>query len=261
MTASSEQLTAAFVLLFLGLPLGSFFNVVAWRLPRGQKPWDPPRSHCPSCNEQIAARDNIPVVSWLLLRGKCRNCGVSISWRYPVFEALTGLLFAACGLKFGFAIELLPALLFVSTLLIVSNSDIEQRIIPNAVIVPALALGVPAMLAAYPDEWVNWLLSSLIAFAAMFLIALAYPRGMGMGDVKLAAVMGLYLGRAVAPALLLAFLLGTIVGLGVMAKRGVAEGRKTALPFGPFMAIGGVFGLFWGDDVVEWYLDTFVHEG
>lgn len=261
MDDSSEQLIAAVVLLVLGLPLGSFFNVIAWRLPRGQKPWDPPRSHCPNCGAQIAARDNIPVLGWLLLRGRCRDCGAPISWRYPVFELLTGLLFAACGLKFGFSIELLPALLFVSTLLIVSNSDIEQRIIPNAVIVPALVLGVPAMLAAYPDQWSTWLLSAVIAFSVMFLIALAYPRGMGMGDVKLAAVMGLYLGRAVAPALLLAFLLGTVVGLGVMARRGVAEGRKTALPFGPFMAIGGVFALFWGDDVVEWYLDTFVREG
>jgi leader peptidase (prepilin peptidase)/N-methyltransferase len=257
MSSTSDNLVVAAVLFLIGLPLGSFFNVVAYRLPRGQTPWNPPRSHCGSCGAQISARDNLPVIGWLLLRGKCRECGASISWRYPAFEAITALLFAACGLKFGWDVTLVPALLLVSTLVIISNSDIDQRIISNQVLFVSLICGVVAMALAYPDDWVTWTLSAVIAFTVMFLVALAYPRGMGMGDVKLAGVMGLYLGRAVAPSLLLAFFLGTVVGIGVMVAKGVKEGRKTALPFGPFMALGGVFGIFWGESVVQWYLDTF----
>lgn len=249
----------AIALFAIGLPLGSFFNVVAYRLPRGQTPWSPSRSHCPSCDAQISSRDNLPVVGWLLLRGKCRDCGAAISWRYPAFELITALLFAACGAKFGWDVTLLPALLLVSTLVIVANSDIDKRIVPNKVLFVSLLCGLVAQAIAYPDEWLTWTLAAIIAFTLMFLVALAYPRGMGMGDVKLAGVMGLYLGRAIAPAMLVAFILGTLVGLVVIARRGVAEGRKTAVPFAPFMAIGGVFALFWGEDVVQWYLDAFVN--
>jgi leader peptidase (prepilin peptidase)/N-methyltransferase len=253
----SANLMLAVALLAFGLPLGSFFNVVAYRLPRGQSPWNPSRSHCPACDHEISVRDNIPVVGWLLLRGRCRNCQAAISWRYPAFEALTGLLFAAAGLKFGLSPELVPALLLISTLVIVSNADLDQRVVPNMVIGPSLLLGVVAQSYAYPDQWLTWTLSALIAFAAMFIVALLYPAGMGMGDVKLAAVLGLYLGRAVAPAMLIAFITGTLVGLIVMAQRGVAEGRKTAIPFAPFMGVGGVVALFWGEAMVQWYLDTF----
>jgi leader peptidase (prepilin peptidase)/N-methyltransferase len=257
MDDSSNNLIVALFLLIFGLPVGSFLNVVAYRLPRDQTPWNPKRSHCPSCDHQISARDNLPVVGWLLLRGKCRNCGASISWRYPAFEAITALLFAAAGLKFGWTIELLPAVLLIATLVTITNSDLDMRIIPNAVLFVSLLAGLIAMALAYPDDWVTWAASAAIAFTVMFLIAIAYPRGMGMGDVKLAGVMGLYLGRAVAPALLFAFLAGTVVGIGIMARKGMAEGRKTAVPFGPFMALGGVLGIFWGEDVVQWYLDTF----
>lgn len=257
MSSASDNALIALILFLIGLPLGSFFNVVAYRLPRKQTPWNPPRSHCGSCDAQISARDNLPVVGWLLLRGKCRSCGAQISWRYPFFEFLTAALFAACGLKFGWAAPLAPALLLVSTLVIVSNSDLDTRTVPNQVMFVSALAGIVAMAFAYPDEWLTWTLSAVIAFTVMFLVALAYPRGMGMGDVKLAGVMGIYLGRAVAPSLLLAFALGTIFGIGVMAVRGVSEGRKTKVPFVPFMAAGGVFGLFWGESVVQWYLDTF----
>jgi leader peptidase (prepilin peptidase)/N-methyltransferase len=259
MSSNSENLLVAIALFLIGLPLGSFFNVVAYRLPRGQTPWSPSRSHCPHCDAQISARDNLPVIGWLMLRGKCRNCGAPISARYPIFEFLTAALFAACGAKFGWDVTLIPALLLVSTLVIVANSDLDKRIVPNKVLFVSLLAGVVAQALAYPDEWLTWTLSAIIAFTVMLLVALAYPRGMGMGDVKLAGVMGLYLGRAVAPSMLVAFFLGTVVGLGVMATRGVAAGRKTALPFAPFMAAGGVFGLFWGEDVVQWYLDTFAN--
>lgn len=257
MESIDENTLVAIALLLIGLPVGSFLNVVAYRVPRGQTPWSPSRSYCPSCNEPIKARDNIPVLGWILLRGRCRNCAEPISWRYPAFEAITALLYAAAGLEFGWSIELLPALLFITTLVVVANSDIDLKIVPNQVVFVSLLFGLVAMALAYPDDWVTWTLSAVIAFTVMLLIALAYPRGMGMGDVKLAGIMGLYLGRAVAPALLFAFLTGTIFGLAVMANRGVAEGRKTKVPFAPFMAAGGVFGLFFGEDVVEWYLDTF----
>jgi len=256
-TDAQNTAAAALVLFFLGLPIGSFLNVVAYRLPRGETPWNPKRSHCPSCGEQIKARDNIPVLGWLLLRGKCRNCGAPISWRYPLFELLTALLFAAAGLKFGVTIQLLPALLLIATLVTITNSDLDKQVIPNAVLLVSAGAGAVAMALAYPDNWVTWIAAALIAFGAMFVIALAYPRGMGMGDVKLAGVMGLYLGRTVAPALLFAFFAGAVVGVGIMATRGVAQGRKTKVPFGPFMAAGGVLAIFWGPQVVQWYLDTF----
>jgi leader peptidase (prepilin peptidase)/N-methyltransferase len=255
--SSDSQTLIAAALFVVGLPLGSFFNVLAHRIPRGMSPWRPARSHCPACDAQIAARDNLPVLGWLLLRGRCRDCGAAISWRYPAFELITALLFAACGLAFGWAPELLPALLFVSTLVIVANADIDKRVVPNKVLLVSLPAGVIAQLYADPSQWPVWTLSAVIAFVTMFLVALAYPKGMGMGDVKLAGLMGVYLGRAVAPAMLMAFFLGTVVGVAVIARRGMAEGRKTAVPFAPFMALGGVFGLFWGEDVVQWYLDSF----
>lgn len=257
MDSIDENILVAIALFVFGLPLGSFLNVVAYRVPRGQTPWSPSRSYCPSCNEPISARDNIPVLGWILLRGKCRNCGESISWRYPVFEFITAALYAAAGLKFGWSIELFPALLLITTLVVVANSDIDLKIVPNQVLFISLLFGLVAMALAYPDDWLTWTLSAVISFVVMLVIALAYPRGMGMGDVKLAGIMGLYLGRAVAPAMLFAFFTGTIFGLAVIAKVGVGEGRKTKVPFAPFMAAGGVFGLFFGEDVIEWYLDTF----
>jgi leader peptidase (prepilin peptidase) / N-methyltransferase len=258
MDSSSDNLVVAIALFIFALPLGSFLNVVAYRLPRGQTPWNPKRSHCPSCDAQLSPRDNLPVVGWLLLRGKCRSCGEKISWRYPFFEALTAVLFFLVGLKFGWEIQLLPPLLLVVTLVTISNSDLDMRVIPNAVLFCSLLAGLIAMSLAYPDEWVTWAASAAIAFGVFFLIALVYPRGMGMGDVKLAGVMGLYLGRAVAPSLLFAFAAGALVGVAVMARAGVEDGRKTAIPFGPFMAAGGILGIFYGETVVQWYLDTFV---
>ena len=256
-TETQEQLMIAFALGVFGLSLGSFLNVVAYRIPRGQTPWSPKRSHCPACDAEIRARDNVPVFSWLILRGRCRDCGEPISWRYPAFEALTAALFAAVGWHDGLSLELIPDLLFVSTLIVVTNTDLDLRIVPNKILFISALAGLIAQSIARPDEWLTWTISALAAFSVFFLVVMAYPKGMGMGDVKLAGVMGLYLGRSVGPALLIAFMLGTIVGLGVMAKKGMAEGRKTAVPFVPFMAIGGVIALFSGETLVQWYLDTF----
>ena len=259
LSETQQQLIVAFALGVFGLSLGSFLNVVAYRLPRGQTPAKPKRSHCPSCDAEIRARDNVPVFSWLLLRGRCRDCGATISWRYPFFEALTAVLFAAVGWRDGLELVLLPDLLLVTTLIVVTNTDLDLRIVPNKVLFVSLIAGLLAQSVARPDEWFEW---SLVGDRCLCRVVCSRARlseGHGHGRREAAGVMGLYLGRAVAPSLMIAFLLGTLVGVGVMVKKGVAEGRKTAVPFVPFMAIGGIFGLFWGDAIIEWYLDTFAN--
>lgn len=256
MTDSQEHLIAAIALFVFGLPLGSFLNVVAHRLPRGQTPWRPKRSNCPACRAEIRPRDNIPVLSWLFLRGRCRDCGAAISWRYPAFELLTALLFAADGAYRGLQPELVPDLLLIATLVVVVQTDLEFMIVPNKVVYPAFLAGAVAQAAVRPDEWVTWGISALAASGFLLTAALVYPRGMGMGDVKLAAVLGLLLGRAVVPAMMIAFLAGSLVGFALMAKLGVAAGRKVKVPFAVFLAFGAVIAIFVGEDIVSWYLDS-----
>jgi leader peptidase (prepilin peptidase)/N-methyltransferase len=237
----------------LGAILGSFLNVVAYRLPRGES-LSRPRTRCPGCEEPIKPYDNVPVLSWLLLRGRCRSCRAPISARYPLVEAGTGLL---CALVVWLVEEPWLGLVFVLLLVPITLIDLDSRIIPNkltltgAVVAPAiLALTDPG---AIPEH----LIAAAAAGGFLFLAWLAYPRGMGMGDVKLAAVMGLFLGRAVAPAMFVALIAGTLVGAAVIARKGTREGRKTAVPFGPFLALGSVVALFAGDALVDWYLETF----
>jgi leader peptidase (prepilin peptidase) / N-methyltransferase len=239
-----------------GLLAGSFVTVVAHRVPRGESIVGP-RSRCPACGAQIAAYDNMPVLSWLLLRGRARCCGASISPRYPLAELALGLLYATTVLVlWGDPAELALALVFVTTLAAVTLTDLERRIIPNKVLLVAAAAGIAIAAATIPDSLPERAIAAVAAGGLLFLAALAYPRGMGMGDVKLAAVMGLFLGRSVAPALLIALLAGSLVGLGLIARHG-AGARKRAIPFGPFLALGGVVGLLAGDELVDWYLDTF----
>ena len=239
-----------------GLAVGSFGSVVAYRVPRGES-IVAPRSACPSCGTQIAAYDNIPVLSWLLLRGRCRACHAGISARYPLIEAAVAGLFVAVALRFlGDPAQIALGCLFCATLAIITVTDLERRIIPNAVLAAA-ALAWAAIAVPFAGEDV---LESLIAAAAagglLFLIALAYPQGMGMGDVKLVAVMGLYLGSAVAVGLLGGLIAGSLVGAVMIARNG-ASARKQAIPFGPFLALGALVALFAGPDVVSWYTDTF----
>jgi leader peptidase (prepilin peptidase)/N-methyltransferase len=240
----------------LGLLIGSFLNVVAYRLPRGESLlW--PASHCPSCEQAIKPYDNVPVVSWLLLRGKCRGCGVKISARYPAIELLTALVFGAIVLLNGFDKQLIWELPFAAMLIAVAGIDLEHRIIPNKVLLPAAVFGAAAAAALRPDALPELAIAGAGAFAAFLLTAIAYPAGMGMGDVKLAGVMGLYLGTAVIPALFVAFLAGTLVGLAVIARHGSA-GRKKGVPFGPFLAAGGLVGLLAGSDLIDLYTRTFL---
>jgi leader peptidase (prepilin peptidase)/N-methyltransferase len=239
-----------------GLLVGSFVTVVAYRVPRGES-IVAPRSRCPGCGTQIAAYDNLPVFSWLLLRGRARCCGAPISVRYPLTELTLGLLYAATVMVlWDDPAEIALGLVFVTTLLAVTLTDLEQRIIPNKILIVAAMLGVAIAAIAVPGTLPERALAAVAAGGLLFLAALIYPRGMGLGDVKLAAVMGLFLGRNVAPAMLVALLAGALVGLAMITREGAAA-RKRAIPFGPFLALGGVVGLLAGDQLVDWYLGTF----
>lgn len=239
-----------------GLIVGSFVTVVAHRVPRGESIVGP-RSRCPACGVQIAAYDNLPVLSWALLRGRARCCGAAISPRYPLTELCLGALYAATVLVlWGDGAEIALGLVFVTTLLAVTLTDLEQRIIPNKILIVAAVLGAAIAALGDPGSLPERVAAAAAAGGLLFLAALAYPRGMGLGDVKLAAVMGLFLGRNVAPAILVALLAGSLVGLAMIAREGAAARRK-AIPFGPFLALGGVVGLLVGDQLVDWYLSTF----
>jgi leader peptidase (prepilin peptidase)/N-methyltransferase len=241
----------------IGASAGSFLNVVIWRVPRGESIVSPP-SHCPRCGERIKARDNIPIVSWLLLRGRCRNCGEPISARYPLVEALVAVLFAAITAVNGVDWDLAWQLPLAAVLVAVAAIDLDLHIIPNKIVYPAAVWGIISALLIRTGDGPELLAWGAGAGLFFLLAALAYPAGMGMGDVKLAGVMGLYLGSSVLPALLVAFLSGTIVGIAVMARHGVADGRKKGVPFGPFLALGGIVALLVGPDLIEVYRDAFL---
>ena len=239
-----------------GLVIGSFLNVVAYRLPRGES-LASPGSRCIDCGAPVRWYDNLPLVSWLILRGRCRACGTPISPRYPLVEALTAALYAAVVIAKGADEDVWLGIAFVTALVPIALIDLEHRIIPNVIVLPAAVAAVAILAVVDPGELPEHLIAAAAAGGFFLLAALAYPRGMGMGDVKLAAVMGLYLGRAVGPALLVALLVGSVVGVAVIARKGGREGRKTAVPFGPFLALGGAVALFSGEGIVDWYLDTF----
>lgn len=239
-----------------GLSMGSFVTVVAHRVPRGDSIVHP-RSRCPGCDQPIAAMDNIPVLSWLMLRGRCRDCGERISPTYPFTEFALGLLYVTTvAVLWEDLTEVLLGLVFVTLLVAITLTDLELRIIPNRVLGVGALIGLAIAAVGDPGSLPERLAAAMAAGGLLFLVALAYPRGLGLGDVKLAAVMGLFLGREVAPAILIALLVGSLVGVALIAKEGAAA-RKRAIPFGPFLAIGGVFGLLLGPETVDWYLTTF----
>lgn len=240
-----------------GAVLGSFLNVVAYRLPRRES-LVAPGSHCTACGAPVRPFDNVPVLSWLILRGHCRDCSARISPRYPLVEAATALLCVGAVLTHsstaGIALSVTLILILVPAALI----DLEHRIIPNRLTglgaILALVLGTVLDPSGEPAR----LAAGAAAGGFFLLAALAYPRGMGMGDVKLAGVMGLFLGSAVAGGLLVGLVAGVIAGVVVMARKGVVAGRKTKVPFGPFLALGGIVAIFAGSDLVHFYVHHFV---
>ena len=240
----------------LGLAVGSFLNVVVWRVPRGESVVRPP-SACPACSAPVRPRDNVPVVSWVLLRGRCRDCAAPVSRRYPLVELATGLLCAAVVLAKGPDEDAVLGLALVLSLVPVSLIDLDFRIIPNVLMLIGTVVAIALVLLVDPDGIVEHLIAGLVAGGFFFVAAVAYPAGMGMGDVKLAGVLGLFLGREVAVAVFAALILGSVVGALIIARKGAKEGRKTAVPFGPFLALGGVLALFAGDPIVDWYLSRF----
>ena len=240
-----------------GAIIGSFLNVVAWRLPRKESLLHPP-SACPKCNTPIKPYDNVPVLGWLWLRGKCRACGEPISARYPIVEAVTGLLCAACVLSFGADRDVWLPLFFVLLLVPIALIDIDHHIIPNVLTLIGVVAGFALVVAFQTDELVEHVIAMLAAGGFFLIAAIVYPSGMGIGDVKLAGVMGMFLGRDVVPAIFVALLAGSIVGGIIIARLGFQKGRKEGLPFGPWLCLGSIVGLFVGEDIVDWYLDSFV---
>ena len=232
------------------LALGSFLNVVATRVPLKRSIVRPP-SACMSCGERIAWYDNVPVVSWALLRGRCRSCKAAIPWVYPAVELATALLVAGCILAFGVTWDALVASFFCAVLVVISATDLEHRIIPNRVVLPAAAIVLVAQTMLHPSP--EWAIGAVGASGFLFAAALVYPAGMGMGDVKLALLMGAMLGRTVPVALMLGMILALVPSFVLLARHGAAA-RKMGIPFGPFLAMGSVIALFWGDRLLDAYL-------
>jgi leader peptidase (prepilin peptidase)/N-methyltransferase len=236
-----------------GLALGSFLNVVAARVPL-RRSIVSPGSACMSCGHEIAWRDNVPVVSWLALRGRCRSCGVAIPVRYPAVELVSALLVAGCVWRFGATLDALLASFFCLVLVAISATDLEHKLIPNRIVLPATAIVLPAQTLLHPST--EWLFAALGVSGFLFAAALAQPKGMGMGDVKLALLLGAMLGRHVAVAMMLALLAAVVVAVVLFVQHGAAA-RKKAIPFGPFLAFGSVVALFAGGPLLDAYWSLF----
>lgn len=237
----------------VGLALGSFATVVAWRWPR-EESLVRPRSHCTACARTLSPLELVPVVSWLLQRGRCRGCGIGVSWRYPAMELASGVLAAGAVLALGPTADGAAAALLGVALVPVVAVDLEHRLIPDVIVVPATAVALGLAVAADPGRWWQPVAAAAGAAGFLFLLWLAYPGGMGLGDVKLALLMGAVLGVAVIPALALAFLAGALLGAGLLVRHGSAA-RRMAIPFGPFLAGGALVALVWGNALVGWYAD------
>jgi leader peptidase (prepilin peptidase)/N-methyltransferase len=252
------RMTTAYIALaaLFGAIIGSFLNVVIYRLPRGES-LSTPGSHCPSCETPIKPYDNVPVLGWLWLRGRCRSCGEPISVRYPLVEAGTAVLCAGAVIGQHNTGRALLGIVLVLALVPIALIDLETRLIPDKITAPAAVLAVVIGTALDPGHEVERLIAGAAAGAFLFVAWYAYPGGMGFGDVKLAAVLGLFLGRAIGPALLVALISGVVVGVVIIRRKGLAAGRKTAIPFGPFLAVGGVVGIYAGNAIVSTYLSSF----
>lgn len=244
-----------------GLFFGSFASVAAHRIPKRETIVSG-RSRCPSCGSTITAAENIPVLSFILQRGKCRHCGAGISFKYPVIEVVTATLFALAAWKFGYSLETVIYVAFFWALVVLSAIDLEHRLLPNRVVYPTFVVGWAALAAAAladddPARLVDAALGMVIFGGFFFVVMFLFPKGMGGGDVKLACVLGTFLGYLGAPGLVavgmfLSFLLGALFGVGLMAaQRG---GRKTMVPFGPFLALGTVITIFVGEGLLDAYL-------
>lgn len=242
----------------LGAVFGSFLNVVVHRLPRHES-LVTPASHCPKCAMPVKPYDNIPILSWLMLRGHCRGCGAGISVRYPLVEALTAALCVGAVVAQHSTADIALSVTLVLLIVPAALIDLEHRIIPNRITALGAGLALVLGLALDPAGEPARLVAGGAAGGFLLIAALAYPGGMGMGDVKLAGMMGLFLGAAVAPALLIAMIAGVVVGSVLIARKGAEAGRKTPVPFGPSLALGALVAIFVGQQLVGVYVNHFLH--
>ena len=249
------ELIILFLFFVYGLVFGSFFNVVGLRIPKGKSIVRPP-SHCTVCDRNLTFKDLVPVFSYVFLKGKCRGCGTKIHWVYPVMELVTGLLFVFAYYQLGFTLELVVAVLFVSLLVIITVSDIAYMLIPDKILlfflIPLIVLRVFEPL----SPWWDSIIGAVVGFGVLFLIAVVSKGGMGGGDIKLFFVIGLVLGWI--PTLLTLFIasiIGTVIG--IISLRLTKKGRKTPIPFGPSIAIAAIIAYFYGDMIVDWYVNLF----
>jgi leader peptidase (prepilin peptidase)/N-methyltransferase len=247
------DIALAAIVLAPGLALGSFLNVVAARLPLRRSIVSPPSS-CRGCGSRIAWYDNVPLLSYAVLRGRCRTCREPIGLLYPAVELATASLVAGCVLAFGASLHALAAVVFCAALVVVTATDIEHRIVPDKVVLPAAVVVLGLQTAAHPS--VQWIAGSLGAAAFLFLAVLAYPSGMGMGDVKLALLMGAALGKSVPVALMLGMIFALVPSIVLLARHGM-KARKMAIPFAPFLALGSVVALFAGHTILHAWLHSF----
>jgi leader peptidase (prepilin peptidase)/N-methyltransferase len=248
-------MTIAFAFLF-GSLIGSFLNVCIYRLPR-EESIVVPRSHCPICQTAIRPWDNIPILSFLILRGQCRACGHPISWRYPLVEGLTASLFAATVLKYGVTPLACTLLILVSALVVIAFIDLDHQIIPNLITLPGIPVGLMAGLALGEPPLLDRLVGALAGAGFLYLVLLyggvAYGQdAMGEGDVNLIALVGAFLGwRAVVITIIVGCLTGSVIGLALIVLRRIQ--RRQHIPFGPFLSLGAIVALFWGERLVAWY--------
>ena len=241
------------VVFWPALALGSFLNVVAARVPL-RRSVVRPASACMSCGHELAWHDNVPVASWLLLRGRCRSCGARISAIYPAVELATAGLVAACFVAFGLSGEAFVAAFFCVVLVVLSAIDLTHRIVPNRIVLPAAFVVLVAQTALEPSP--EWALCALGASGFLFVAALAYPAGMGMGDVKLALLLGAMLGRTVPVAMMAGMVAALVPSVVLLARHGSAA-RKMGIPFAPFLALGALVALFAGEPLLHAYLGRF----
>ena len=244
-----------YVLSFLfGLAVGSFLNVVIYRLPR-QESLARPGSHCPGCGTPIHWYDNVPLLSWLVLRGRCRGCKARISWRYPVVEAMTGSAFVISMWRFDLSWPLLVAWAFAAAMIVIAFIDYDHMIIPNRIVLPGAVIGLAASIAIDPSRWWVYMVASVGAATFMFALVMLWPGGMGPGDVKMALFMGAVLGVSVIVGLFAAFLFGSLAGVFMMAV--MKRARNIMFPFVPYLAVGSMVALFLGEQITSAYMSLF----
>lgn len=255
----TAYLTLSLFALVTGMVVGSFLNVCICRLPKGESVVSPP-SHCPQCDYRIRWYDNIPLFSYLLLRGKCRGCGMHISIRYPLVELLNGLLTLALFLRFGATLPFLVLFLFCSALVVITFIDLEHQIIPDEISLPGIVIGFICSFFLPNISWLNSLLGILLGGGSLLLVAYGYQwltgkEGMGGGDIKLLAMMGAFLGwKSILFIIFASSLVGSLIGITIMLVQ--KKDSKLAIPFGPYLALGAVLYIFYGRQIIHWYLNV-----